>query len=123
VAGVLALVVSAIFFASNRPLNRGSAIATAREWARIAEIPTTATDLNIATAGSAFSREFSIRFRDSPANIRAWLSASPGPASTSPTLDSSDWAIYHYSAGGGAQFAEIRVSPAGDQVVIRTYWS
>lgn len=123
VAGVLALVISAIFFVSNRPQNRDAAIATAREWARISEIPATATDLNIATAGSAFSREFTISFRDSPANIRVWLSASPGPASANPALDSSDWTIYRYSAGSGAQFAEIRVSPAGDRVVIRTYWS
>ncbi len=70
-----------------------------------------------------FTREFQISFRDSPANIRRWLALSPGPAAASPTTDPSGWHIYNYPAGGGAGFSEVRVSPSGDEVRIRTYWS
>jgi hypothetical protein len=70
-----------------------------------------------------FTREFQMSFRDSPTNIRMWLASSPGPAATSPTTDSSGWLIYNYPAVGGAVFSEVRVSPAGDEVRIRAYWS
>ena len=102
---------------------RNSALATSQEWARVARIPQTATSLNVEAKGSAFSREFEITFRDKPVNISTWISASPGPSSTTPSVDDSGWTVYSYAAGGGAVFAEIRVSPQGDEVQIRTYWS
>jgi len=107
----------------NSPTNRFSAIRSTQEWARLADFPSTMTDFHIETGGSMFTREFQMSFRDSPTNIRIWLASSPGPASTSPTTDSSGWLIYNYPAGGGAEFSEVRVSPAGDEVRIRAYWS
>ena len=105
------------------PINRSSAISSTKKWARLADFPETKTDFRIETGGNMFTREFQISFHDSPANIRRWLASSPGPAAVSPTTDPSGWQIYNYPAGGGAVFSEVRVSPSGDEVRIRTYWS
>jgi hypothetical protein len=118
-----AIVISIYFFVSPGPLDRESAISTTKEWARLDDFPTSARNLNIGTTGSAFTREFTISFHDSPGNIRAWIAASAGPGSAKPTVESDGWTVYSYPAGSGARFAEIRVSPSGAEVRIRTYWS
>lgn len=105
------------------PLNRASAIRAAQDWACLDDLPKTATDIEIATTGSAFTREFTISFKDTPANISTWIAASPGPASANPSTNPLGWHVYEYPACDDAVFAEVRVSPTGDQVVIHTYWS
>jgi hypothetical protein len=122
-AGLVVIVAVAFMTFPPGPSKQESTLATAREWARLAGIPATASILKIETTGSAFTREFSVTFRDSPANIRGWISASPGPASATRSVDDSGWTLYEYPAGGGAAFAEIRVSPEGDVFRIRTFWS
>lgn len=107
----------------NSPINKSSAIRSTKEWARLSDFPATMSDFHIDTGGNMFTREFRITFRDSPENIRRWLASSPGPASATPKTDASGWLIYDYPAGGGAVFSEVRVSPSGDEVRIRTYWS
>jgi hypothetical protein len=103
--------------------DQASAIATAREWGRLAEIPATASILKAEAKGSTFTREFAVTFRDTPANIRTWIASSPGPSSATRSVDASGWTTYEYKAGGGALFAIVTVSPAGDEVRIRTFWS
>ena len=112
-----------MIFDENSPLIRASAISAAKDWACLADLPKTKTDLKIETTGSAFTREFTISFKDTPGNISIWIAASPGPSSIAPTTDASGWQLYEYPACNGAVFAEVRVSPAGDEVVIHTYWS
>lgn len=122
-AGLFVVIALAFLFYPSSPANQASAIATAREWGRLAEIPATATILKTEATGSAFTREIAVTFRDTPANVRAWIASSPGPSSATRSVDASGWTTYEYKAGGGAQFAEVAVSPAGDEVRIRTFWS
>lgn len=122
--GIIVMIGAAwLLLSPNSPINRPSVISSTKEWARLADFPATMSDFRIETGGSMFTREFQITFRDSPANIQRWLASSSGPATTSPTTDPSGWLIYNYPAGGGASFSELRVSPSGDEVRIRTYWS
>ena len=122
-AGLILVIALAFLIFPTGPANQASAIATAREWGRLAEIPATASILKAEATGSAFTREFAVTFRDTPANIRTWISSSPGPASATRSVDASGWTIYEYKAGGGALFAEVTVSPTGDEVRIRTFWN
>ena len=122
--GTLAVMVGGwLIFSPASPVNRSSAITTTQQWARLADIPTTRIDLQVHTKGSMFSREFEIVFQDTPVNIQAWITESPGPSSVQPTINPSGWTVYRYPAGDGAAFSEIRVAPSGDKVRIRTYWS
>lgn len=123
VAGLMMVAGAIFFFAPGGDDRDGTAIETAREWARFQPIPPSARALDVEVMGSAMTREFKITFRDSPANIRSWIAASPGPSSVTPTLDADGWKVYDYPAGRGAVFAQIRVSPDGGQVVISTCWS
>lgn len=122
-AGLAMVIALAFLVFPTGSTHQASAIATAREWGRLVEIPATASILTSEALGSSFTREFTITFRDTPGNIRSWISASPGPASATRSVDDSGWTLYEYPAGGGAAFAEIRVSPEGDVVRIRTFWS
>ena len=122
--GVVAvMVVGWLLLDHSSPLNQASAIDATQEWGRLAEFPKTSSDLRIEVTGSSFTRGFRISFRDTPANVAAWIAASPGPASAVPVTGADGWTVYEYSAGGGATFAEARVSPDGSVVKIETYWS
>jgi len=112
-----------LILSPNSPINRASALDATKAWARLADFPTTASDLHVETTGNMFTRGFRVSFRDTPTNIRAWLAASPGPATVSPTIDPMGWKVYTYPAGGGAVFSEVHVVPSGDEVRVRTYWS
>ena len=120
---VAAVGVGWLLLSHDSPINRASAIEATKEWARLADLPSSKSNLRIQTSGSSFTRTFTVSFRDSPAAIRAWIAASPGPASVAPSTDSSGWQIYTYPAGGGATFSEVRVSPSGDEVQIEASWS
>lgn len=122
-AGLVVVIALAFLSYPSGPANQRSAIATAREWGRLAEIPATASIVKTEATGSAFTREIVVTFRDTPANIRIWIASSPGPSSATRSVDASGWTVYEYKAGGGAQFAEVAVSPAEDEVRIRTFWS
>jgi hypothetical protein len=122
-AGLIVVIALAFLIFPTGPANQASAIATAREWGRLAEIPATARILKSEATGSAFTRQIAVTFRDTPGNVRIWISSSPGPASATRSVDASGWTIYEYKAGGGALFAEVTVSPTGDEVRIRTFWN
>lgn len=122
-AGLVVIIALAFLVFPTGPAKQASAIATAREWGRLAEIPATASILKTEATGSAFTRQIAVTFRDTPANVRTWIASSPGPASATRSVDASGWTAYEYKAGGGAQFAEVTVSPTGDEVRIRTFWS
>ena len=105
------------------PLNRRSALNATKSWACLADFPSTAQEIEIETTGSMITREFTVTFKDSPAAISKWIADCPGPSSVNPTTDPQGWKIYSYPACEGAQHAEVRVSPAGDQAIINTFWS
>ena len=120
---VAAVGIGWLLLSHDSPINRASAIKATKEWARLADLPSTKSNLRIETSGSSFTRTFTLSFRDSPAAVRAWIALSPGPASVAPSTDSSGRQIYTYPAGGGATFSEVRVSPSGDEVHIEASWS
>lgn len=125
ILAVVALVLIAIVTAGGIFLvdtNRQSAIETTLVWARLAPFPPSATNIDVDIRGSMFTREFVITFDASPPVIQQWLAASPGPASTTPSV-AGTISTYAIVPGGGAQFAEVRVDVAASKVVIRTYWS
>ena len=122
-AGLVVVIALAFLVFPAGRTDQASAIATAREWGRLAEIPATASILKTEATGSAFTRQIAVTFRDTPGNVRIWISSSPGPASATRSVDASGWTIYEYKAGGGALFAEVTVSPTGDKVRIRTFWN
>ena len=105
------------------PHNQASAIEAVREWARLAPLPESATGLDIQTTGTMFTREFNIEFTAPAADILAWLEKSPGPSAAKLRQDPDGTVIYEIDAGGGAQFAEVRVLKNGTIVRIKAFWS
>src|SRR5262245_55285964 len=102
--------------------NRQSAINAVTVWARLAPLPSSATNVQVDAKGSMFSHEFIITFDASPAVIQQWLAASPGPTSaTQRTVGAIT--TYAITPGSGAQFAEVKVDASANRVVIRTYAS
>jgi len=101
------------------------ALALAREWARLAPFPGSATNLRVEVAGSAFTREFIIEFEAPLADIDAWWAASSGTAQVQRTKQSTGVWVFAVDPGGGAQFAEVVLEERGTvgKVRVRTYWS
>ena len=121
-AGVLTigLAVAAAHYIS--AMNQESAIATTREWARLAPFPASAQHLRVETRGSMFTREFVITFDAPAADVIKWLQNSPGPASTQPAAEGTT-SVYEFTPGGGANDAKVRYEPATGKVTIDTSWS
>ncbi len=103
--------------------DRASAISLTREWARLAPFPETAKNLSIVVTGNIFTRGFKVSFRAPSADVQAWLAQSPGTKDLEPTMRPDGSRHYKIQPGGGAQFAELVVSPDGTEVRIRTFWS
>jgi len=70
-----------------------------------------------------FTREFLISFSAQPDEIQTWLQNSPGILDAEAIEEDGGGWIYAIKPGGGAQFAELRLSPDRRRVSIRAYWS
>ena len=112
-----------LVFDTESPLNRESAFATVYEWARLSPIPNSSTNVSISAGGTMFSRAFTLEFDAPKADISSWLSNSPGTIGVTPTTTPKGEAHYQIDPGGGAQKAELFVSPDGTHVRVYTYWS
>ncbi|QDU42655.1 hypothetical protein Mal52_11220 [Symmachiella dynata] len=102
--------------------NYHSALECTKEWARLNEFPTSATDLNVENVGSLFTREFAVSFVAPLDDTNAWLKESPGTKDVTPEKVGSIWK-YDIEPGGGAQHAELEVDQQSGTVTIRAYWS
>jgi len=102
--------------------DRKEIIRVAQEWANLSPFPENANITSIEKQGSAFSREFQIKFTAPEKEIRKWLSDSPGTSSITPEVNGG---IEKYSVkpAGGAQFAEVIYNTKKNEVFIRVYWS
>lgn len=118
VAAALAAGVGGYFWFTQEP----EMIRVALEWARMNPIPASAAGVDVDMKGSMFTREFVVQFTAPASDVDAWLLASPGTCSETPTRDGTV-RKYSISPGGGAQFAEVRVDEESCRVTIRTYWS
>jgi hypothetical protein len=116
-------VVGWMLVSSESPLNRASAIKVTREWARLAPLPPSATKPEIEVRGGMFTREFVISFSAPSDEVQAWLQSSPGIRDAKITQESDGGVTYTIAPGGGAQFAELRLSADRRGVTIRAYWS
>ena len=123
--GVFVLLIGGLwlFFCPRSPINRRSALATAREWARLAAYPGSAGRIDVEIGGSAFSREFIIEFTGLADDIADWIKASPGTKDVIPVTNADGSVLYKIQPGGGAQFAEVILYDNGKTVRIRTFWS
>ncbi len=100
-----------------------SAMKTTLVWARLAPFPSSARNLHVQAKGSMFTREFIVSFEAPAVDIQAWLQSSPGTAGTQGAVSPDGNRHFSIQAGGGAQFAELTLSPDGQKVTIRAYWS
>jgi hypothetical protein len=114
----------AIFAAmiTNCGLDKQSAIDTSIEWARLAPLPVPSHEVAIETAGSPFTREFWLSCHLSKHQLEQWLSECEG-ISDAAVFQKGKTTRYTIRAGGGAQFAEVRVNRSTGEVVVHTYWS
>jgi len=112
-----------LLLSSQSPLNRASAIEASCEWARLAPFPPSASRPQIEVRGSMFTREFRISFSASPDDVQTWLQNSPGVLDAKVIEGEDGEVIYAIQPGGGAQFAELRLSSDKRTISIRTYWS
>lgn len=60
------------------PWNRAEAIGSALQWSAMADLPHSASDVEVFTRGSAFSRSFELTFTCSKSEITEWLINSDG---------------------------------------------
>ena len=119
---IVILLVAPCFLGGGHKRDTRSDLETARTWARLDPLPATATNLSVNTQGGMFSREFVITFTAPMKDIDKWLASSPGTAGVAPTRTGSE-RIYKIKAGGGAQFAQVKVDESNGRVEIYTYWS
>lgn len=122
-AGVVAVAAAAIAVAGRLGTEREQGgLATALEWARLEELPQSATDLRVTASGNSFSRTIEVRFTGEPADIARWLGASPGTAAVEPSV-SDGITRFKVDPGGGANVAIVEVNDSTDEVYIFTSWS
>jgi len=99
-----------------------SALDTTREWAQLAPFPASTKNLKVDTRGGMFTREFRVEFDAPPADVEAWLAASPGiPGAVMTRTGKSRH--YQITPGGGAAFAELTFDEGTGHVRVRVYWS
>ena len=99
-----------------------SAIDTSIEWAKLAPLPVPTRKVAVETIGSPFTREFSLSFHLSQAQLEQWLSDCEGILDAE-VFQEGKITRYAVRPGSGAQFAEVRVNRSTGEVIVRTYWS
>src|SRR5690349_24690883 len=80
---MLALVGVGAWMLTDHP---GSAIESARTWARLAPLPASAGQLDVRIRGNMFARIITITFEAPQADIDQWLQSSPGIRDAERTL-------------------------------------
>ncbi len=105
------------------PRNRVSALKTTREWARLAPFPVPDSAIDLRIQGSAFTRQFIVKFRAPAGDVERWMAASPGLQGAKPIPQPDGSLRFSIQPGGGAQTAEVFLSKDGTQVTIDTWWS
>ncbi len=98
------------------------ALDAAKQWARLDDFPSSATDIRVEAAGSMFSPQFTVTFTAPLDEINACLDGSPGTAGVTPTT-SGTIRKFDIDPGGGAAHAELEVDDAKQTVKVKTYWS
>ncbi len=120
--GTLLLIAGIYGYVNLRSAQDRDAIQTIREWARLVELPATATDIRVQTSGSPFTRDFTVTFVAPREDVEAWLHQSPGTTGLTPKTEGSIQK-YDIQPGGGAQHADLEFDPHTGAVKIHAYWS
>jgi hypothetical protein len=104
--------------------NWNSGVSAALEWSRMLPVPASATNINLQTSGSMFSRSFVLEFDAPLADIEKWFAASPGTTGKSfdTVIQDKLGKVYDIKPGGGAQRANLTIIPSG-HVRIDVSWS
>ena len=119
---IAAGIVLLMMFANGCIVYKDSAIETTREWARLAPLPVSKSEVDVEVTGSIFTRGFRVSFSTAPDQLESWLSASEGIADAD-IYHEGNFIRYAIRPGGGAMFAEVRVNRYSGDVYIRTFWS
>ncbi len=125
-AAVLVVVLGASFYSFNRQDNVDSAIKATREWGRLAPFPESASDLDVVTEGSMFTRAFRVTFQAPLDDIEQWIESSPGLEESTVEMIHTGTSKYVIEPGEGAAYAEVVITVLGDGmglVEIYAYWS
>ncbi|MFA5164759.1 MAG: hypothetical protein WC481_04275 [Candidatus Omnitrophota bacterium] len=93
------------------------------EWARLAPFPKEATNFNIKTEGSMFTRSFRGSFSAPKNVIESWIQKSPGFKDAK--IEKIDEGIQKYiiTPGGGANWAEVTINYLENKVDFYVCWS
>jgi hypothetical protein len=119
-AALAVIVIAGYLYLQNA--NYRSALDTTKQWARLSDFPSSATNVRVKTSGSMFTREFTVTFRAPLEDIDSWLQESPGTAESTPKADGSI-RRFTIKPGGGAQHAELEVDDDAGLVRINVWWS
>jgi hypothetical protein len=124
---VLSVGLIALFMPSNAqdaadPSKRLEMVRITLEWGRLAPFPVTATDFDIKTEGSAFTRSFRGSFTDAPERVEAWIAASSGVnrADCTQTTEGEKCLL---RTAKGVSYGEVVVSPNKCRVTFYVAWS
>ncbi len=123
---VLGAVLGALFYSLNRQANVDSAIKAAREWGRLAPFPESASDLDVVTKGSMFTRAFRVTFQAPSDDVEQWKENSPGLRECAAEMIDASTKKCVIDPGEGAAYAEVVITMLGDEmslVQVYVYWS
>ncbi|NEZ61347.1 hypothetical protein D0962_00925 [Leptolyngbyaceae cyanobacterium CCMR0082] len=108
---------------NHNPFMQQHMIDVAWEWGNFAPIPPEATDLQIMTSGSSFSRTFKGSFSAERSILEKWIQDSPGLNLDEGTRLESGKFRYTISPNGGAGFGSVDLDPQGNMIYFTVSWS
>jgi hypothetical protein len=105
------------------PWNESEAIKTAISWSGLTSLPSNSDHLKVWKKGSAFSREFIIKFHSDAESIRTWIHANPRLDNNNP-INLGAIKKYEIRPGeNGAIGGDVTIDSLSNQVTIDISWS
>lgn len=87
--------------------------------AQLELLPLGAHEISVDEPVDRAGRLYVLEFKCPADRVESWLAASPGTRDRTPQLAADGWKRYALVPADGSMFAEVSVSPAGDQVRVQ----